>query len=97
MVAKRPWQIRPPDLWHYSPNVIRASSSLRRFCSAAFDEVANRSASSKNARFSRSRASEASLDQIDDDAVRARAFAARKSLDPTRDARRQADALNDFF
>src|SRR5207237_1260740 len=54
MVAKRPREIRPLDLGHYSPNVICASSSLRRFCSAAFDEFANRSASSKNARFSRS-------------------------------------------
>src|SRR6266581_389798 len=55
VVAKRRRQIRPLNPRHYSPNVIRASSALRRFCSAGFVEWANRLARSKNTFFSRSR------------------------------------------
>lgn len=37
VVAKRRWQTRPLDLRHYSPNVNRASSSFKRFCSPVSD------------------------------------------------------------
>ncbi len=57
VVAESWRQIHTLDLRHYSPKVIRASSSLRSFCSEGCDERASRSASSKNSLFSRSRAS----------------------------------------
>src|SRR5262249_54243061 len=52
VIAKGEGQIGPLDLRHQSPKVIRASSSLSRFCSAGLDERASRSASSKNRFFS---------------------------------------------
>src|SRR6266540_346586 len=53
VVAEGGGQVGPLDLRHHSPKVMRASSSLSRFCSAGLDERCSRSASSKNRFFSR--------------------------------------------
>src|SRR5437867_880827 len=52
VVAEGGGQVGPLDLRHHSPKVMRASSSLSRFCSAGLDERRSRSASSKNRFFS---------------------------------------------
>jgi len=54
MLAQRRWKIGPPNLRHYSPKVIRASSSFKRCRSVASRDSVSRFTSEKKRSFSAS-------------------------------------------